>query len=552
MFGFLGAMASGLLTSFSTAIAGVTTAVNVLITGFNSLIAFLPTIISAFSALLPVIAGLGVAAASAYAALKLMQKLAPGLNNAIGKTTEGAGTKTMSVADSMSWLKSKFTGKENYTGYYEKLFSQESPEQSMLTEGFLGGVNKYLDPQYKEKRDRTNKNLRIQSDLRAQAALNQDISGREQQLKSLENVPDMIGSNGQLNPNSASIQREQLTTEIEQLKNKKDQFDKYLAAKSGAGLEGRWIESIMDKNTGEMINNPLADTSKHLSKEDYEKQTSSMTLLKDSNDELKDSIDKLNELMNTGQKTSSAGGGSLSTGPILTPNMSQNSAKPFQGNQQQFYDKAYTTLLSEAQKAGVKNPEAIAKLGAAQTSLETGYGKSLAGGNNYFGIKDFSGKNQKQATKEFINGKWVTINDSFRSYGSMEESAADYIRFLQKNKRYAGVLNANSAEEAIMAQGKTGYATDPRYAQKLMGINMRGDRNSRPSVSPLGVAQAISKTNPKLEQSDIQNNIQRVIPIPMTQPSPAPSMQVAMAGGSDQKQSAVNCTIDGSVRAACS
>lgn len=140
--------------------------------------------------------------------------------------------------------------------------------------------------------------------------------------------------------------------------------------------------------------------------------------------------------------------------------------------QKEFHNKMYTTLLEEAKKAGVANPQAVASLGAAQSALETGYGKSLAGGKNYFGIKDFSkGGGNVQSTKEFINGKEVTINDKFRSYGSMEESAADYIKFLQKNPRYKEVLAAKTAQEAIEAQGRSGYATDPAYASKLKTIH---------------------------------------------------------------------------------
>lgn len=140
--------------------------------------------------------------------------------------------------------------------------------------------------------------------------------------------------------------------------------------------------------------------------------------------------------------------------------------------QKEFHNKMYKTLLEEAKKAGVANPEAIASVGAAQSALETGYGKSLAGGKNYFGIKDFSkGGGNVQSTKEFINGKEVTIKDKFRSYGSMEESAADYIKFLQKNPRYKEVLAAKTAQEAIEAQGRSGYATDPAYASKLKTIH---------------------------------------------------------------------------------
>jgi flagellum-specific peptidoglycan hydrolase FlgJ len=148
------------------------------------------------------------------------------------------------------------------------------------------------------------------------------------------------------------------------------------------------------------------------------------------------------------------------------------------GESKEFYSKMYATLLEEAKKAKVANPEAVARLGAAQASLETGYGKSTAGGNNYFGIKGKKGDtNVSQVdTQEWDpkQGKMVTVKAGFRKYGSMQESAADYIKFLQENPRYKDVLNAKNTQEAIQAQGKTGYATDPNYASKLASINAKG------------------------------------------------------------------------------
>jgi len=152
----------------------------------------------------------------------------------------------------------------------------------------------------------------------------------------------------------------------------------------------------------------------------------------------------------------------------------------FAGNQKEFYEKMYGTLLDQATKAGVANPEAIARLGAAQSALETGYGKSTAAGNNYFGIKakagDPNASNVNTQEWDPVSGKMVTQKAGFRKYGSMEESAADYIKFLQENQRYRSVLSANSAAEAIAAQGRTGYATDPSYAQKLQSIHASGSQ----------------------------------------------------------------------------
>lgn len=143
--------------------------------------------------------------------------------------------------------------------------------------------------------------------------------------------------------------------------------------------------------------------------------------------------------------------------------------------QKEFYDKMYNTLLEQAKKQGVANPEAIARLGAAQSSLETGYGKKTAGGNNYFGIKAQTGQpsGRTVATQEYdrATGQYKMTNARFRRYGNMEESAADYVKFLKDNPRYANVLAAGSTEEAILAQGRTGYATDPEYAAKLAAIH---------------------------------------------------------------------------------
>jgi len=132
-----------------------------------------------------------------------------------------------------------------------------------------------------------------------------------------------------------------------------------------------------------------------------------------------------------------------------------------------FYNFMQNNIREVAHKMGVKNPDAIAHLGAAQSAIETGYGKH-APDNNFFGIK---GAGQKQVTQEYVPGKgMVTVTDSFRGYATPEESIKDYIKFLSTNPRYENVLAAETPMEAIQAQHKTGYATDPKYGQKLTSI----------------------------------------------------------------------------------
>jgi len=136
----------------------------------------------------------------------------------------------------------------------------------------------------------------------------------------------------------------------------------------------------------------------------------------------------------------------------------------------EFYGAMYNTLKSRAEEMGLPNPEAIARVGAAQSALETGYGKHLAGGNNYFGIKGSGGN--RQSTQEYSPERGMhQSNDSFRTYGGLDQSADDYLRLMQ-NPRYQKVLNATSPEEAIAHQGRSGYATDPRYGSSLRSIHL--------------------------------------------------------------------------------
>jgi len=171
--------------------------------------------------------------------------------------------------------------------------------------------------------------------------------------------------------------------------------------------------------------------------------------------------------------------------------------------QKEFMDTMYNNLLDAAKKQGVKNPEVIAKLGTAQSALETGYGKHTAGGNNYFGIKARAGEGGAGVdTQEFINGKMVTIKAKFRKYESQAESAADYVKFLQENSRYKSVLAAGTIDEAIAAQAKTGYATDPNYGTKLSKIagSVAGPSSSNAtalsSVNPESTAKTLSTPTP--------------------------------------------------------
>jgi hypothetical protein len=74
-------------------------------------------------------------------------------------------------------------------------------------------------------------------------------------------------------------------------------------------------------------------------------------------------------------------------------------------------------------------------------------------------------------TKEFINGKWITIQDTFKDYDTAEACIEHLITLWYKDyKTHKGVNRATSWEECCRLLQKEGYATDPKYPQKLITL----------------------------------------------------------------------------------
>jgi flagellar protein FlgJ len=116
----------------------------------------------------------------------------------------------------------------------------------------------------------------------------------------------------------------------------------------------------------------------------------------------------------------------------------------------------------------------------AQAALETGWGQQVvrdAGGrssNNLFNIKahrDWDGPTARVTTLEYRAGSPVREVADFRVYDSPEQAFRDYVAFLRGNPRYAEALAAGDDEVAfVRALEEAGYATDPRYAEKIERI----------------------------------------------------------------------------------
>jgi flagellar protein FlgJ len=116
----------------------------------------------------------------------------------------------------------------------------------------------------------------------------------------------------------------------------------------------------------------------------------------------------------------------------------------------------------------------------AQAALETGWGQRMprtADGSpsfNMFGIKagdSWAGARATADTLEFSNGVATPRRTAFRAYGSIEDSINDFASLLRNSPRYRDAIAAGNDPQAyIEGIGKSGYATDPDYANKLSQI----------------------------------------------------------------------------------
>lgn len=141
-----------------------------------------------------------------------------------------------------------------------------------------------------------------------------------------------------------------------------------------------------------------------------------------------------------------------------------------------FAREAWPHAVQASEKTGIP-----AQFILAHAALETGWGRAVlrsGGGNkassfNLFNIKtgsSWKGNSVALPVTEYVNGRAQTENARFRAYGSMAESFHDYVRLLTGNPRYAGVLGQTDARAFGRALQDAGYATDPKYGQKLASI----------------------------------------------------------------------------------
>ena len=116
----------------------------------------------------------------------------------------------------------------------------------------------------------------------------------------------------------------------------------------------------------------------------------------------------------------------------------------------------------------------IPSLTIAQAILESGWGTSQLSkrAKNLFGIKAFSdwtGVRITLPTTEWYKGQMKIVEADFRAYDSFNESIEDHNKLLGYS-RYRPVRECADYKEACQKIYECGYATDPRYPEKLISI----------------------------------------------------------------------------------
>ncbi|MGH9509197.1 MAG: glycoside hydrolase family 73 protein [Terriglobales bacterium] len=145
---------------------------------------------------------------------------------------------------------------------------------------------------------------------------------------------------------------------------------------------------------------------------------------------------------------------------------------------------AAATAAARASSADSGFPAGVT---VAQAALESAWGRSQLSrqAHNYFGIKAHGGlPSIELPTHEFEGGKLVQVAARFARYASMEACFADRDRLITRLSVYAEALACAGDPEAFIRALARHWATDPKYAEKLLSLyRAHGlDALDRPSI----------------------------------------------------------------------
>jgi flagellum-specific peptidoglycan hydrolase FlgJ len=110
----------------------------------------------------------------------------------------------------------------------------------------------------------------------------------------------------------------------------------------------------------------------------------------------------------------------------------------------------------------------------AQWAIESAYGKSVSGKNNYFGIKATpaqisSGQATVRWTQEFYDGAYRKVEQWFADYPDENGSFDAHAKLLATSPLYAAAQAAKTVETYVVAMAAR-YATAPNYSEVILGL----------------------------------------------------------------------------------
>ncbi|MEY2630194.1 MAG: hypothetical protein RLZZ469_1091 [Bacteroidota bacterium] len=130
---------------------------------------------------------------------------------------------------------------------------------------------------------------------------------------------------------------------------------------------------------------------------------------------------------------------------------------------------AYIEKYKNIAKENMVNTGIPASITLGQAILESGAGTGPLSvqANNHFGIKC-----HKEWTGPSIRYTDDAENECFRKYEEPSGSFKDHSYFLTSRTRYASLFQLGKDDYAAWARGlkAAGYATDPKYPEKLIGL----------------------------------------------------------------------------------
>lgn len=132
----------------------------------------------------------------------------------------------------------------------------------------------------------------------------------------------------------------------------------------------------------------------------------------------------------------------------------------------EFFNKIKDDVIRDMKQSGI-----LASLTAAQAFIESNHGNSglTQKANNLFGMKgSYNGSFVTMKTKEYVNGKYITVDASFRKYPDWASSIKDHSDLFLRLDRYKNLRGCKDYKTACQNVQKDRYATSPSYASTLI------------------------------------------------------------------------------------